>query len=162
MTSQVLPPERKPWSPSRVLLTGALVVGTLDLADAIIFFGLRGVKPIRIPQSIASGLLGRSSFTGGIPTALLGVLLHYFIAFGIVATYYLASRRIRALTRDPVICGIAYGILVYCVMNLVVVPLSAAAHGRPSPPVFINGILIHMFGVGLPSALIVRRAALPA
>lgn len=162
MTSQVPPPERIPWSPSRVLLTGALVVGTLDLTDAVVFFGLRGAKPIRIFQSIASGLLGRSSFSGGIPTALLGVLLHYCIAFGIVTTYYLVSRKLLALTRDPVVCGMAYGILVYCVMNLVVVPLSAAGHAQPTTPVFINGILIHMFGVGLPSALVIRRAALPA
>jgi uncharacterized membrane protein len=162
MTIQVLPLRSKPWSPARVILTGALVVGTLDLTDALIFFGLRGVQPMRVPQSIASGLLGRSSFSGGIPTALLGVLLHYFIAFGIVTTYYVASRKTPALTRDPVTCGIAYGILVYCVMNLVVVPLSAAGHGQPSMPVFVNGVLIHMFGVGLPSALVARRAALRA
>jgi hypothetical protein len=162
MTTQALPLEPRPWGPVRTILTGALVVGTLDLTDALVFFGLRGIKPIRIPQSIASGLLGRASYSGGIPTALLGVLLHYFIAFGIVTTYYVASRKIAALTRDPVSCGIAYGVLVYCVMNLVVVPLSAAAQGRPSPVVFINGVLIHMFGVGLPSALIVRRAGRPA
>jgi len=162
MTTQVLPPASKPWSAARVLLVGAFVVGTLDLADALVFFGLRGVKPVRIPQSIASGVLGRASFSGGIPTALLGVLLHYFIAFGIVTTYYLASRKITALARDPVIGGMAYGILAYCFMNLVVVPLSAARGGQPSIPVFINGVLIHMFGVGLPSALVVRRAALSA
>jgi uncharacterized membrane protein len=162
MTTQVLPLQSKSWTPVRTIFTGALVVGTLDLTDALVFFGLRGVKPIRIPQSIASGLLGRSSFSGGIPTALLGVFLHYFIAFGIVATYYVVSRKIAALTRDPVFSGVAYGIVVYCVMNLIVVPLSAAAHGRPSPPVFVNGVLIHMLGVGLPTALIVRRAAPPA
>ena len=44
----------------RALLYGALAVGVFDLLDALVFFGLRGVSPIRIPQSIAAGLLGRS------------------------------------------------------------------------------------------------------
>jgi len=29
-------------------LYGTLVVGAIDLIDAIVFFGLRGVRPIRI------------------------------------------------------------------------------------------------------------------
>lgn len=50
-------------SPARAIVYGGLVVGTLDILDAVIFFGLwRGVAPIRIFQSIASGLLGRAAF----------------------------------------------------------------------------------------------------
>ena len=36
----------------RATLIGALLAGTLDLADALIFFATRGVRPIRILQSI--------------------------------------------------------------------------------------------------------------
>jgi hypothetical protein len=50
-------------------------------------------------------------------------------------------------------------VVVYAVMNLAVVPLSAAEVGKPSPPVIANGLLIHMLGVGLPSALFARAAA---
>ncbi len=51
-----------------------------------------------------------------------------------------------------------YGIGVYLVMNLVVLPLSAA--GKPTfvPVVVLNGVLIHMFGVGVPSCLAARAA----
>ena len=42
-------------------------------------------------------------------------------------------------------------------MNYVVIPLSATARGPFVLPVFINGILIHAFGVGLPSALVRAR-----
>jgi hypothetical protein len=42
-------------STSRALLYGALAVGILDIADAFIFFGLRGASPFRILQSIAAG-----------------------------------------------------------------------------------------------------------
>ena len=143
---------------SRAILYGTLTVGTLDALDAVVFFGFRGATPIRIFQSIAAGLLGRASFSGGMPTAALGVVLHFFIAFLIVSTYVLASRRIEVLTRAPIACGLVYGVVAYLVMNLVIVPLSAAGRAPFSWPVTINGVLIHMLGVGLPASLFARAA----
>jgi len=145
---------------TRAIVYGTLVVGTLDALDAVVFFGFRGVAPHRIFQSIAAGLLGRAAFTGGPATVALGVVLHYFIAFAIVATFVAASRYIPVLTRTPILTGLVYGVGVYLVMNLVVVPLSAAG-GRPSFPwpILINGLLIHMLGVGLPSSLFARAVS---
>lgn len=142
----------------RAILFGTLAVGVLDLADALVFFGLRGARPIRIFQSIAAGLLGRASFSGGVPTALLGVILHFFIAFLIVTTCVVASRWVPLLRARPILSGVFYGIGVYLVMNLVVLPQSAA--GKPTfvPVVVLNGVLIHMFGVGVPSCLAARAA----
>jgi hypothetical protein len=141
---------------------GALVVGALDLLDALVFFGLRGAAPIRICQSIAAGLLGRAAFQGGAATAALGVALHFFIATCVVVTFYLASLRLPVLVRHAVIAGLLYGLAVYGVMNYIVIPRSALGGGGPFVlPVFINGLLIHAFGVGLPAALFVRAAHRP-
>ncbi len=145
-------------STPRALLYGTLAVGILDLLDAVVFFGLRGVQPIRIFQSIASGLLGRAAFSGGMASAALGIALHFFIAFLIVAVFFLASRRLPALVRAPILSGLIYGIGAYIVMQYIVIPLSAAGTGRFSWPVFVNGVLIHMFGVGLPASLAARAA----
>lgn len=147
-------------SVARAIAYGALAVGILDILDAFVFFGLRGVAPLVILQSIASGLLGRAAYQGGLGTAALGLVLHFFIATSIVTAYVLASRAWPALARRPFLHGPLYGILVYGVMNLVVVPLSAAAVGSKTWPVVINGLLIHVFGVGLPSALAARAADL--
>ena len=148
--------------PMRAVALGTLTVGGLDLLDAIVFFGVRnGVTPVRILHSIASGLLGRAAFAGGAWTAVLGAGLHLFIACCIVTTYYLASRRLRFLTSRPWLAGPLYGVLVYVIMNAVVLPLSAAAHGFPRTPVLINGLLIHIFGVGIPAALFARAADSP-
>jgi hypothetical protein len=151
-------------SAAQAILFGTLVVGTLDGLDAIVFFGLRsGVGPIRIFQGIASGLLGPAARQGGLKTAALGVALHFVIAFGIVLTYFLVSRRVSALTRHPVICGLLYGLVAYAVMNLAVIPLSKiGGPAMPPAPVLANGLLIHMFGVGLPAALFARAGSLPA
>jgi uncharacterized membrane protein (GlpM family) len=144
---------------ARAIAYGTLTVGILDITDAIVFFGLRnGVRPIRIFQSIAAGLLGRDSFSGGIKTAILGGFLHFFIAFAIVTTFVLVSERLPALRRHAIAYGLAYGVAVYLFMNLVVLPLSLV--GKPTfvLPVVINGVLIHMFGIGLPSSLFARAA----
>lgn len=143
---------------SRAIATGGVVVGVLDLADAFIFFGLRGASPIRICQSIAAGLLGRAAFEGGWATALLGVALHFLIATIIVAVLVVASRQLPVLARRPWIVGPIYGIVAFLVMNLVVVPLSASSGTFPRGAPLVNGILIHMFGVGLPAALAARAA----
>jgi hypothetical protein len=145
----------------RPLILGALAVGTLDILDAFVFFGLRnGASPIRILQSISAGVLGRDAFQGGLGAAALGLLLHFFIATVIVVVYYVASGRLHALVRRPVVYGLLYGVAAYTVMNFVVVPLSAAGSGIRMPPwpVALNGVLIHAFGVGLPSALAARAA----
>ncbi len=146
-------------SPIRPLLVGALAVGVLDGIDALLFFGARGVPRLVVLQSIASGLLGRAAYRGGIATAVLGTALHFGIALAVVTTYYLASGRIPSLVRRPWVYGPLYGLVVYCVMTFVVVPLSAAVVGRPSPAVIVNGVLIHMLGVGIPSALAARAAS---
>jgi hypothetical protein len=148
-------------NPTRPLILGALVVGTLDILDAFVFFGLRsGASPIRILQSISAGVLGADALQGGPGTAALGLLLHYVIATVIVLVYYVASGRLHALVRRPVLYGLLYGVAAYAVMTFVVVPLSAAGSGlrMPAWPVALNGVLIHAFGVGLPSALAARAA----
>jgi hypothetical protein len=154
------PSSGRPLSPARAILYGTLAVGILDFLDATIFFGLFlkvGVQ--RVWQSVASGLLGKASFEGGLPTAVLGVCLHFFIAFGIVTVYYLVSRKLRFLTQRPVLWGLLYGVAVYFIMSLVVVPLSrAASHWPPSLPVFLNGIIGHALLIGLPAAIFASRA----
>jgi hypothetical protein len=140
-------------TPARALLLGTLTVGVLDIVDAFVFFGLRGVPATTILHAIASGVLGRAAFSGGTGTAALGLALHFLIAFGVVAVYHLASRRFPALARNPLLLGPIYGVLVYLVMNEIVLPLSAAATGPRPLPVLVNGLLIHAFGVGLPAAL---------
>jgi uncharacterized membrane protein YagU involved in acid resistance len=117
------------------------------------------VSPLRILQSIASGLLGAASYEGGLGTAALGLALHFVIALGAAFVYYAASRKLKFMVRRAVIvCGLLYGIAVYLFMNSVVLPLSAFPHKIwPRPDVVLTGLVVHMLCVGLPIALTVRR-----
>jgi hypothetical protein len=145
-------------SAAEAIAYGGLVVGALDALDAIVFFGLRGATPVRIFQSIAAGFLGRASFQGGMRAALLGLTVHFVVAFSIVAAYYVAGRNVPVLVRRPLVCGAAYGVLVYFFMNRVVIPLSAIGTPAFSWSPFVNGIAIHVAGIGIPAALFVARS----
>jgi hypothetical protein len=139
---------------------GGLVVGILDGLFALIFYGLvLGIKPVRIFQSVASGLLGKASYEGGIPTFLLGILLHFVVASCIAAVYYLASLKLPVLIHRPVVCGLIYGMLAYLGMNYVVIPLSAIGLRPFSLRLFLPAFIGHALLVGLPIGLIARRSA---
>ena len=86
-----------------------------------------------------------------------GLFSHFLVAFCIVTVYVLASRALPVLRKQWLPCGLAFGAAAYFVMTWLVVPMSNAGNGTitfalPAAPIMTNGILIHMFGVGLPAA----------
>ena len=145
------------------VLGGGLTAATLDIAFALIYYGFRGVPPMRNLQTIASGVLGAASFGGGAPTAALGLGLHYFILIVAAIVFYAASVRMRWLVRHAALAGVLYGVAIFFCMNLVIVPLSALPNQGPYPPSFPLGptlmlLVVHMVLVGLPIGLWNRRA----
>jgi hypothetical protein len=151
-------------SPGKAILIGGLIAGALDIIYAFLFYGWKyGISPLRILQSVASGLLGRASRDGGLATGALGLFLQFVIAIGAAAVFYVFSRYLPQLRRYPVASGIVFGLVVYCVMNFVVVPLSAYPYPRRFEPLTtITGVLVHMFLIGVPISLSIRRAFEPA
>jgi hypothetical protein len=145
------------------ILVGGLIAGVLDITYACIHSYIRrGWSPARLLQSVAAGALGPQRATaGGLKTAALGLIFHFLIALIAAAVYYFASRVIRFMITQAVISGIVYGLLVYAFMNCVVLRMSAI-HATVWPwsyptSLLIGGLLIHMFGIGLPIALAVRK-----
>ena len=140
----------------RAILTAGLMVGVLDISSAFAIWWQRGVGSRRGLQGIAAGLLGASSFDGGLVTAGLGLALHFFVAFVVVSVFYLASRRIQFLTIHPVVSGVLYGIGVYLVMYWLVLPtvFPTFRHRLGND---LLAIAIHISLIGLPCALIVGR-----
>lgn len=142
------------------IAVGGSVAGAFDITYAILFSGWRGVPAMRVLQSVASGLLGSAAFEGGLRTAVLGLFLHFCIALSAAAIFYLASRRFHLLTRRAMMCGIIYGIIIYGMMNLLVLPMSAFPRKVTFPPlVLATGLLVHMFLIGLPISLATRKAS---
>ena len=139
---------------ARAIVWGGLLAGVGDIMFAFVVSWLRGVGPVRVLQSVASGLLGRAATEGGLATAALGALLHFLIAFIWAAVYWTASRRLKVLVERPVVCGLLYGVVVYFLMYFVVLPLSAIYFPltRTASSILLNAAG-HMLLVGLPIAL---------
>lgn len=142
----------------QTIIYGGLIVGVLDALDAMGFSGLHGVSPSRVWQFVASGLLGRAAFNGGMKTVALGLLIHFLVAFILAAIYYGASLYLPVLVRRAVLCGLLYGAAVYFVMRYIVTPLSAAPPLSFSVASLLNGLVGHALLVGLPVALVARHS----
>jgi hypothetical protein len=146
-----------PSSGLKAAVIGGLVAGTADLLYAFIAYGFIGASPARILYSIAAGWLGRSAaLEGGVAVALLGLVSHYFILCVAAGMYVAAAARMPMLTRRPFVCGAAFGLCIFGVMNYVVVPLSAAEGAGPSGTFLVTGLLAHTLLVGVPIALVAR------
>jgi uncharacterized membrane protein YagU involved in acid resistance len=167
------------------ILLGGLAAGALDILYAFVVYGplSYGITPEQVLQSVAAGWIGRDvSRAGGMETALLGLGTHFLIATIMAAIYVLLATRMPMLTRQAVLGGLVYGLILYVAMNYVVVPLSAAGAngvfagsvseamarlqrsfseirggGDQFPWMLAGTIFTHTVLVGLPIALIAKR-----
>jgi hypothetical protein len=142
----------------RAIAIGGLAVGVLDAVDGVAYFGLTaGQNPIQVLQYIASGALGAASFSGGLATAALGALLHFVIATVATGLFLVAFTRVPLLRSHWMASGVAWGAIVWAVMNLVIVPNS----GTPPMPLtavgVVHGLIGHAVTVGLVAAYVGRR-----
>jgi len=160
----------KDWK--AILYAGALV-GVLDITAACIqVYITSGMMPIRLLQGVAGGLLGRGSLNGGFATAALGLLMHFTMALIVATIFYALSRRVFSLPKKllgVVIVGLLYGAAVFAVNNFGTAPLlswvrSLYLHTAVlfKPPMGWSQLVIHLFCVGLPIALVMHRYAPPA
>ena len=154
-----LPTEKPQALPAIAWATS--IAGVLDISSAFVLSYAKGVGPIRVLQGVAAGLVGReSAINGGLATAGLGLAIHFFLAFVVATVFYGASRRLVFLTRHPVISGLLYGVVVYGFMYWIVMPLAYPVV-HPSLSRDLTAVCVHMFLIGLPIALVVRRYSRP-
>jgi Na+-translocating ferredoxin:NAD+ oxidoreductase RnfA subunit len=70
----------------------------------------------------------------------------------------LGQPEVEFLMEHPLVCGLLYGMAVELVMSYVVLPLSALqSRGPYELHDVLQGLLVHMFIVGLPISFSVRR-----
>jgi uncharacterized membrane protein YagU involved in acid resistance len=142
----------------RPALVATVVAGVLDITAAIVTSAFRGVAPIRILQSIASGLLGKEAYSGGLGTAALGIVLHFSLMLAFAFAYMLAFERSLFMRAHALWSGAVYGVAIYIFMNAVVLPLSAFPHKLKYDAALLTiGILTHILCVGLPIAAIAKK-----
>jgi hypothetical protein len=145
----------------RAIVWGGTVCAILDGVAASVQFGLRGIKPLLVWQGVASGLLNERAFREGWISGGFGLLLHFVIAFSAATVFVEACFALPFLAKAYWISGPLYGVLVFLVMNLIVVPLSARPKRQPSSQIVIVQLIIHILFVGLPIAVAANRFTFP-
>lgn len=141
----------------KIILSAWLLAGTLDITAAIIQTLLAGGSITRLMQYIASGVFGTAAFDGGMPYAVMGLGFHYLIAFGWSFLFLLIYPKLTFAPRHRLLTGIAYGVVVWFMMNRVVLPLSNVPQ-RPFDPVrSLIAAAVLMVAIGIPLSFLASR-----
>ena len=141
------------WKP---IVIATLVCGTLDICLAMILTIWRGREIDAMLRFVASGPFPAAT-NWGAGGAVLGLAVHYALMAAMVALFVAAVRRWPALLDRPLLAGLAYGLITYVVMNLIVVPLRFPAAWPPKALSIGTQLFAHIVLVGWPTALIARR-----
>jgi uncharacterized membrane protein YagU involved in acid resistance len=145
---------------SAVLLGGS-IAAALDITFAISFAAYNGVTPIRLLQTVASGLLGTAAFTGGVPVAAMGLVLHFVMSFLWAGVFLLLATVLPALMLHPAVSGIVFGAFVFLAMRLIVLPLSAYPYPVTFKPIAtVLDLLSHSLLFGVPIAWAIQKVLL--
>jgi hypothetical protein len=139
----------------RLVLSG-LITGVIDgLFSSILSVAAYGSTVSRLFQGVASVLLGPEAFNGGTQTEVVGVLMHFGVAFWWSAVFlflFLRATWVRRILSSPygaVKIASLYGPFIWMVMSLAVIPILA----QRSPSISIRWwiqLIGHFPFVGIP------------
>ena len=148
----------KPNALQTILLAG-FVAGSLDILTACTQYYINtGKNPVRVLNYVASGVFGReTAYAPGVVMPLLGLLFHYIIAFLFTIFFFWLYPKWKALAWNKFVTAFVYGLFVWAVMNLLIVPMSQTPKGpfNISKASIAAVILICM--IGLPVTFIVSN-----
>ena len=140
--------------PVSKIISAGLIVGTLDILAAFLYYFIKtGQKNVFIVlKFVASGVFGKKAFSEGNKMIILGLVLHYIIALSFTIFFFWVFPKLKAFSKNKILAGIVYGIFIWMVMNLVVVPLSSIGT-RPfdMANALINAIIL-IVCIGIPLA----------
>ncbi|MBC7828543.1 MAG: hypothetical protein H7122_12405 [Chitinophagaceae bacterium] len=148
----------KSASPFSTILLAGLLAGFLDGAAASVSYYINtGNNPTRVFQYIASAVFGKQAYSGGMGMVVWGLVFHFVIALAFAAVFFVVYPVLFRIIKNRIVIGVVYGLMVWVIMSLVVVPLTKAAQFAFNLQAAIIGMLILVFMVGIPIALIVHR-----
>jgi hypothetical protein len=144
-------------SAAATIIRATIVSGALDAtAGVVIYWIYKGLNPLQVLQYIASGIFGPSVINGSFLYVIIGLVLHFIIAFAFTCGYYLVFPFVKSFVKNTVVNGLVYGIFIWVFMNYIVLPFSNIPHS-PKDFVSVLELIWHSVLVGLPIAMIVER-----
>ena len=154
MNDTIVSGTSNPISKFKIILWTALLAGTLDILSAIVNTYIQySISPDRIFKFIASGVFGDDAFSSGAMMVAAGIIFHYLIALTWSAIFFFIYPKFNLSSKYKFLSGFLYGIIVWLIMNLIVIPLS----NTPQYPFTFKGVLLGVlfliFFIGIPISL---------
>ncbi len=141
----------------KIIFLAGLTAGSLDILSAFIDHYIQSGKgPEGVLRFIASGVFGQEAFTDGDKMIFFGLLFHFIIAFCFTIFFYWLYQTVPFLWRNTVVTAILYGLFIWVVMNLIVVPLSNTNKYPFHAVNAVKSLLILICMIGLPLTLIIK------
>lgn len=145
----------KSSSVSKTILWSGFIAGNLDaIAGAVVYFIFFGMNPIQVVQFIGSGVHGPTAIGGGASMFFAGLIYHFIIAYVVAIIYFYAYPKMKVLRNYKVVMSLIFGLGIWVVMDLLVLPQSNIPKSPFNLSLAIVGIIWHMILVGLPIALV--------
>jgi len=142
----------------KTIILAGLLSGALDIIAALTdYYITTGKKPWAVLKFIASGVFGKKAFSGGGNMIFMGFLFHFIIAFTFTVFFFWLYPKISFLSKNRIITGILYGIFVWTIMNLVILPLSNTPPLTYTTFKVIKAMLILIVMIGLPLSFIAHK-----
>jgi glucan phosphoethanolaminetransferase (alkaline phosphatase superfamily) len=137
------------------LVRAGLLCGVIDGLWAVVLTLVYGRTILGLFQGIASTVFGPGMFEGGVPSALLGLAMHFAVAFTWSAVFLALVaglpwlRRVLASWTGVLAVAAVYGPMIWIVMSAGVIPLLT---GQPVAITYRWWIQLagHIVFVGLP------------
>lgn len=138
------------------IILAAFLSGLLDLVLAIIVYSilLDKTTALKILQSVASGVFGKTAYSGGIEMAVIGLIFHFIISFIFTYLYFYTYPRLSFLRKERIFSGFVFGLFIWSVMNLIVLPLTFTGMFPSDILSALIGIAIIIISIGIPVSLI--------
>lgn len=139
----------------RVAAAG-LAGGVVDFVYPTVMAISRGRPWTRPWDMVASGWIGRAAAEGGPLVTGLGIVTHFGIATAMAAAYIHLARRLPIVAARPWATAPIYGLILYAVMYLGVLPLRFGSPWRWNGVNSLLDILAHV-AVALAIVAVVAR-----
>lgn len=142
--------------PGSIVLAG-LAAGVLDAVYFSANAWIAGRSPVGVLHVIASFWVGGRSSLNGSEMAGLGLVTHFGLAVVMAAGFAVLRLRMRLLRGSTLLAGTIYGLSLYAVMYLIVLPLRWP-NLYPRFDGWRSGldVLVHI-AVGICIAVVLRR-----
>ena len=149
---------KPPGTGISTIIKAGLLAGTLDILSAFLYSYIkRGTYPQTVLQYISKVAFGKTTFSNPTILAVTGLIVHFAIAMGWTILFFILYRQLKLMKQNKIITGIVYGLVVWTVMNIVVIPLwnnKPFVFNPESSP--INALIL-IVAIGLPLSFVAHR-----